>query len=163
MRKDKPQRRKGGDAFSKLPKEKRAQLDQIAANAGMEVPRVGAELDRQFTSKDRADDSPPLTVYQRLADVFGVATLDTIEGGVFFLLGGLLLSFLGSGLLIASEAFFKASKTEISPGLDAVVVSAEQWFTPLLFAFLAVSSLYGLYKQSQLNSGIAQYDEDRSR
>lgn len=155
-------RRKGDGAKSRLPKEKRAKFKQFASEYGLDVPRPGQELDRQYTSKDRKEKAPSKTLYQMLADTFGVSTLDSIEGAVYLLLGILLLGFISSGLLIASEAFFKASKQDIPPSLDVIAIAAEHWFTPALFLFLGLSSVFGIYKQSQLNSGVAQYDEDTS-
>lgn len=154
--------RKGDGRKSRLPKEKRDKFKQLASEYGLDAPRPGEDLDRQYTSKDRPEKTPSKTLYQMLAANFGVSTLDTIEGAVYVLLGTLLLAFISTGLLIASEAFFKASQQEIPPTLDAIAITAEHWFTPVLFLFIGLSSVFGIYKQSQLNSGAAQYEEDTS-
>lgn len=164
-------RKSGGDkgrrpsnAISRLPPEERAKIDDIANQYGVEVPRAGSGLDRQYTSSSKGKDTAPeVTLYQMLANTFGVSTLDNLETATYVLLGLLLFAFLGTGLAIASEAFFAASKVDIPPTLDSVAVVGARFFTPLLVVFIVLSSMLGLYKQSQLNSGAAQYDETKPR
>lgn len=159
MRQGKSFRKKKNGA-SRLPKDKRQEIEKVAAEFGIKPARPGEDLDKRFTSTSPTkNDAPPKTLYQVLADAVGVDVLDRLESVMYVALGALLLAFLSTGLAIASEAFFKASQASIPPALDAFAVSAEKWFTPLLFVFIALSSILGIYKQSQLNSGAAQYDE----
>lgn len=152
--------RKKSSSISRLPPEKRARIDEIASDFGLKPEKPTSSLDRQFNER-RTDDEPPPTLYQRLAGTFGVATLDAVEGVVFVILAGLLITFLGSGIAISVEAFFKATGKPVPDNLDDLAVAAEKWFTPSVGVFLVLSSIYGFYKQSQLNSGAAQYDEKR--
>lgn len=147
----------------RLSNEKRGELEKVAAEFGIKPPRPGEELDRQFTSSSNSEKDEPefKTVYQFLAEIVGVKTLDTIEFVTYVVLGGMLFAFLATGLAFASEAFFKASQSEVPSSLDNFVTAAEKWFTPLLLSFIALSSVLGLYKQSQLNSGTTQYDESK--
>lgn len=162
-------RKSGGDsdrrtpnAISKLPPEERAKFDEVAKQYGIEVPRAGSGLDRRYTSSSKDKDAEPeVTLYRMLANTLGVSTLDKLETATYAVLGFLLFAFLGTGLAIASEAFFAASKRDIPPALDSIAVIGVHWFTPLLFTFIIISSMLGLYKQSQLNSGAAQYDETK--
>lgn len=155
--------RRPSNAISRLPPEKRAKLDEIAQQYGVQVPRKGSDLDRQYTSTSREKDpGPEPTLYRMLASSVGVSTLDKLETAVYILLGFLLFAFLGTGLAIASEAFFAASKADIPSALDSIAVTGAQLFTPMLIIFLVLSSMLGLYKQSQLNSGAAQYDETKT-
>lgn len=156
-------KRRASTGFSKEQKES---LKQISERYGVKPLRAGDNLDRKFTSeKSREDDAKQQekeqAFYRGLVDIFGQPTLDKIETAVYFILGALLLGFIGSGLAIASEAFFKASQKEIPPALDSFAVAVEQYFTPLLVVFLILSSILGVYKQAQLNAGAAQYDESK--
>lgn len=93
--------------------------------------------------------------------------LDAAESVVYVALAGLLFAFIASGIAISSEAFLKASGRDVSEEFDAVVKLIERGFTPLTIVFLALSSLLGIYKQSQLSSGATSYenlkDGDRRR
>lgn len=151
------------NAISRLPPEEQAKFDQVAEKYGIKVPKEGSDLDRQYTSPSKESDEPKgKTFYILLAEIFGTSTLDTVESATYVVLGCLLIAFIGTGLAIASEAFFMASKAQIPPVLDSIALAGEKYFTPMLFLFLILSSILGLYKQSQLNSGVAQYDESDS-
>ena len=123
------------------------------------APRPGDDLDRKFnsTSSVDPDNQPPPSAYQRLAGAFGVEALNAAERVLVVALGTMLIAFLASGLAISSEAFFKASGKEIPDNVEAILLSLEQAFTPTIVIFLALSSVFGLYKQSQLSYGASSY------
>ncbi|CDF38853.1 unnamed protein product [Chondrus crispus] len=156
MRKGK---RKPGPKKSQLSKESEERIEGLASKYGIRAPRPGDDLDRKFNSTSSSDpeNQPPPSAYQRLAGAFGVEALNAAERVLVVALGTMLIAFLASGLAISSEAFFKASGKEIPDNVEAVLLSLEQAFTPTLLIFLALSSVFGLYKQSQLSSGASSY------
>lgn len=152
-----------GSGFSK---EQNDRLKKVAEKFGVNAPKAGDRLDRQFTSAEsREEDAKQLeqeqALYKGIVKLFGQSTLDKLETATYFVLSALLIGFLGSGLAIGVEAFFKSTQKEIPQTLENVVLTVEQAFTPLLIVFLIVSSILGLYKQAQLNAGAAQYDESK--
>lgn len=153
---------------SSLSPEQKAGLRDVARNFGVDPPKPGADLDRRFTSKARpppasspSSTPPSQSLYQMLAGAVGTRTLDAVEGATYYVLAAILVSFLSIGVAIAAQASYKASGGEAPPALTAFSDAAVQGFTPLLGLLVALSSLLGIYKQSQLNSGAAQYDETR--
>ncbi|CAN8064241.1 unnamed protein product [Agarophyton chilense] len=152
-RKDSPKKKKS-TATSRLSKEEKANLDRIAEEYGIRPPRPGDQLDRKYTQKKPTEQK---TLYQSLAGAFGVPTLNAIEQGLYVVLGGLLFFLLTTGLAISSEAFFKASGKPIPDSLDAFATNVQNLFSPALLSFLVLSSLFGIFKQSQLESGTSSY------
>lgn len=166
MQADRNKKKFGKPSGSSFSKEQKEQLKKVAAGFGMNVPRPGQQLDSQFTEgrskeseKKRKDEENQL--YYGVVNLIGQSTLNNIENATYFMLATLLTGFLGTGLAISSEAFYKASQKQVPQMLDTVVLNTEQWFTPLLVVFLVLSSLLGLYKQAQLTAGAAQYDETK--
>lgn len=157
MRRKGAQKRPGP---SRTPAEKRARMEEIARGYGVAKPRVAEGMDAKYNKPAKSDDAPSPTVYQTLARVFGVEALDKAERIVLVALGVFLVAFLAGGIAISSEAFFKATGKDISDSLDATLANVEQVFTPALVVFLSLSSLFGLYKQSQLTSGATAYVEE---
>lgn len=153
----KAKRKAGPKGPSRLPKESEDRIEQLAGKYGIRPPKPGDQLDQKFNSPSSDDDQPPPTAYQRLAGAVGIETLDAAERVVVIALGVLLTVFLVIGLGISSEAFFKASGKEVPENIDAFLLSLEQAFTPTVIVFLALSSVFGLYKQSQLSSGATSY------
>lgn len=144
---------------SRLPKGTEDRIEKLAGKYGIRAPKPGDEHDQKYSapSSSSSDDLSPPTAYQRLAGAVGIETLNAAERVVVVTLGILLVIFLASGLGISSEAFFKASGKEVPDNLDALLVRLEQVFTPAGIVFLALSSVFGLYKQSQLSSGATSY------
>lgn len=162
----KSSRPKGPQGPERLSKEQQAKIEGIASTYGVRPPRPGDSQDRQYTASKPASEAPPPSLYQRLAAAVGVETLDSAERVVYVALGLLLAAFLGAGLAISAEAFLKASGREVPEGVDAFVTAVEGGFTPIVLVFLALSSLLGVYKQSQLSSGATSYEalsEDEKR
>ena len=70
------------------------------------------------------------------------------------------LIFVASGILIAVEAWSKASGDPLSPDLDDFIVrTIEPNFTPGLFVLLSFSVSLGLFASLQLGSQGASYKE----
>ena len=145
-------------AASKLSSESKARIDEKAQAIGIRKPAPGDQMDRKYNAPGKAAGPQP-TFYQMLAGVFGVETLEKFEKILYVVLSAGLGFFLVGGLAISSEAFFKASGSDIPEGLDPLITNLQQLFTPSLFIFLALSSFLGLYKQSQLSSGVTSYTE----
>ena len=159
MRKRAKSSRKGP---SPTPPEKRARLQEIAQKYGVKPHRAGESLDKKYNTKAAEDnESGGGGIYLALVNLLGTSTLDTLEVGLIAVLAGLLGAFLLLGIGISSEAFFKATGGTMPPSFAAALDHAEPLFTPVLFVFLALSSLFGLYKQSQLKSGATGYVERR--
>lgn len=144
---------------SATPPEKKAEIEQIAKVFGILPTQPGQDLDQQYNTEDAADSASGASLYTALASAVGTDTLDTIEVGTIWTLGGLLAAFIALGLGISSAAYYTAASKPIPAGLDSFLNSVEPLFTPLLVAFLVLSSIFGLYKQSQLNSGATGYDD----
>lgn len=152
-------KRKPGPKGAQLPKESEDRIESLASKYGIRPPQPGDQLDQKFNtpSSTANDKQPSPSAYQRLAATFGVETLDAAERVLVIALGVMLVAFLVSGIAISSEAFFKASGKEVPENFDALLVTLEQAFTPTVLIFLALSSVFGLYKQSQLSSGATSY------
>ena len=118
-------------------------------------------MDIQYTTTEsKQDQQQKKTLYTILAGMLGVQRLQRIETALGYMLTLLIVAFLGLGVGVGIEAFFKATGKEFPENVDRWISSAEPFFTPLLVTFLALSSVYGLYKQSQLSSGVTAYAED---
>lgn len=159
MRKSRP--RTGPKGPGPLSEEKEARLREIASRRGVKPPTPGDRLDRKYNVTVPTPTSSPQTLYQFLVTVFGTPKLEVFERGLYILLGGVLLVFIVGGLAISSEAFLKASGKPVPDQLDDVLSSVQVVFTPIGLAFLALSSVLGVYKRSQLNSGVTAYSELR--
>lgn len=148
-----------GPKRNRLSKESEQRIESLASKYGIRAPRPGDDLDRKFNTSSSfdTDAAEPLTAYQRLVRIFGVEALDAVEGVVVVALGIILVVFLTSGIAISSEAFFKASGKEIPDYIEATLLNLEKAFTPTVLVFLGLSSMFGLYKQSQLSSGATSY------
>lgn len=142
----------------RLPPEKKARLEQIAKDFGVVPPKPGSQLDDKY-ARSSAEEGEPPNLYESLVSLLGVSTLESMEKALYVVLGGLLTSVIGGGLVISSEAFFKASGRAIPEGLDVFASSTEKLLSPALVAFLVLSSVLGIFKQSQLSSGVATYSE----
>jgi len=151
-----PKKRSGP---SRTPRDKRAQIQKIAKEYGIEPPKVGQDLDEKYSAGSAQSSSESSTVYQKLAGAFSVEALEVAEKVVYVVLSIMLVLFIGSGLGISSEAFFKASGKEVPENIDMFLTNLEQLFTPTIVIFLALSSMLGLFKQSQLSSGATTYTE----
>lgn len=134
-------------------------MREIAKEYGIAPPEVGQSMDEQYNSPATKNNTQPITVYQRLAATFGVDTLERAEQTVYVVLFILLILFLAGGLAISSEAFFKASGKDVPDNIDDLLLNVESLFTPTIIMFLTLSSLFGLFKQSQLSSGATSYVE----
>lgn len=155
MRKGKPSKKKPPP--SRLTREQKARFVEIASEYGVEAPKPGSQLDRKYNQDTKEE--PTRTLYQSLAASIGVSTLEALEKGLYVTLGSLLLFIIGGGLAISSEAFFKASGKPVPEGFDVFATWIGGTFTPVLLLFLVLSSILGLYKQSQLSSGASSYTE----
>mmetsp|Transcript_2881 Transcript_2881/g.5029 ORF Transcript_2881/g.5029 Transcript_2881/m.5029 type:complete len:257 (-) Transcript_2881:191-961(-) len=131
-------------------------LDKVLERFGLQKSKLtqAARMDSTFQAKKTEEISKKRgpTVYQRLAQQYGVEALVKLERGVQIALFGLLTVWVGSGISISLEAYYKSSKNEIPDWLTAIASNAEVAFTPSVVAFLALSSMYGLYKINQLES-----------
>lgn len=158
MRKSRP--RKGPKGPDRISPAQKQRIKQIATKYGVRVPQPGDLLDAKFNAPSSANDAPlSPSFYQFLASKLGIPALDSAERALYVLLAVLLLTFLGSGLVISAQAFFKATGNGLSEQLDPAVATVEALFTPVGLVFLLLSSLLGLYKQSQLNSGATAYTQ----
>lgn len=159
MRKSRP--RTGPKGPGPLSEDKEARLRQLASRRGVQPPTPGDQLDRKYNITIPTPTSSPQTLYQFLVTVFGTPTLDMFERGLYVVLGAMLLAFVAGGLAISSEAFFKASGKPVPQQLDDVLGQVQAVFTPVGLVFLALSSVLGVFKRSQLNSGVTAYSELR--
>ncbi|PXF48535.1 hypothetical protein BWQ96_01704 [Gracilariopsis chorda] len=159
MKKRGAPKKKKPNAISRLSKEEKARIDKIAERYGVQPPKPGDQLDRKYT---KVKPEEPKTMYQSLAGAVGVETLNLVEQGLYVALGGLLTFLITCGLLISSEAFYKATGKDIPESLDAFTSMVQGYFTPALVIFLVLSSVLGIYKQSQLESGASSYSSLRN-
>jgi hypothetical protein len=142
---------------SRTPADKAARFEDIGAKFGVRPARPGQVMDEKIA---REAPSGEQAGYNALVELVGQDALDTMEKGVFVALAVLFSAFLASGLAISSLAAFKATGKPIPDGWNEFVSSkVEGAFTPSLFVFFGLSSLYGLYKQAQLNAGTTGYKE----
>lgn len=141
---------------SKTPADKREKVASIAAEYGVKKARPGQGMDERVAREAKAEKAP---LYLRFAGAVGQDRLDAAEKALFFALAGFFSFFLMSGLAISSIAAYKAAGTPVPVKWDAFVTSVEGLFTPSLFFFFAGSSVFGLYKQAQLNAGVTGYTE----
>ena len=141
-----------------LSPEKRARLRKIASDFGVEVPKPGSRFDEKYNNPAAGKEAP--TAYQMLVGALGKETLDALEKIVFVSLASLLLFMVGGGLIFATEAYYTSTGQGIPEQLDKVALSVESLFVPAILAFFALSSMLGLYKQSELTSGVTAYSED---
>ncbi len=153
------QKRKGP---SPTPPERKAELAKIAREFGVLPAQPGQDLDKKYSEPNSETAAKESTLYLALAGLIGVDTLATLEVGTYFVLGGLLTALITLGLAISSAAFYKAVEKPVPDVLDSFLNNAEPLFTPTVVLFLILSSILGIYKQSQLNSGVTGYD-DRTR
>lgn len=145
---------------SRTPSSKRAKVEEIAASYGVKKARAGQGLDERVAREAAAAEAP---LYVKFAGAVGQERLDVAEKVLFYALGGFFSFFLLSGLAISSIAAYKAAGTPVPEQWDAFVTQVEGYFTPSLFAFFAGSSVFGLYKQAQLNAGVTGYTEGGER
>lgn len=141
----------------------RAELDEIAKKFGVEAPKPGRQMDIKYNPESSTGEAQQKTLYLMLVDMLGVNTLQVLEKLLGITLATLMAAFLSLGTGIAVEAFFKATGRAFPEKMDDLLSSAEPAFTPIFILFLALSSIFGLYKQSQLNSGITGYSENTDR
>lgn len=145
---------------SRTPADKREKLESIAAEYGVQKARPGQDLDRRVRRQADAQEAP---LYLKFAGAIGQDKLDVAEKVLFFSLAALFALFLASGLAISSIAAFKAAGQPVPEKWDEFVTGVEGIFTPSLFIFFGLSSVFGLYKQAQLNAGVTGYTERQER
>jgi hypothetical protein len=146
-----------------LSDESSAAIEKTAAGFGLYKARAGQALDDKYNSGKSSTKEPlPFTPpgYKDLVAFAGLRNLEAAEKVVFVLLVAVFSGFLSIGLAISSLAFFKATAAEPPAGFENFVSDTLQgFFTPSLLAFFGLSTVYGLYKQAQLNSGATSYAE----
>lgn len=140
--------------------ERRKQLEDVARGFGVGAPRPEDALDENARASAGRGLSER-TFYSVMESAVGESTLENFERTLIGLIGTLLAAFLSLGLAISSAAFFKASGSDIPVSLNTFLDTAEPLFTPIFVVFLVLSSTFGLYKQSQLSSGVTGYGAKR--
>lgn len=154
-------RRSGRKGPPRGPLDQPAGLEELGEKYGVRKARPAQALDEKVARDAAASDGPG---YNALVNVVGQRTLDVMEKGVFVALVAIFTAFLASGLAISSLAAFKATNTPVPDGWDDFLTNnIEGAFTPSLVVFFALSSVYGLYKQAQLNAGFTGYKERQEK
>jgi hypothetical protein len=148
---------------SRLSEDAKAAIEKTAGGFGLSKARPGQAFDEKYNAGKESGSSPrPFTPpgYKDLVTLVGARNLEVAETGVFWLLVMVFSAFLLSGLAMSSLAYFKATSTEPPPGFEEFISSkVEGLFSPSLIVFFALSTIYGLYKQAQLNSGVTSFTE----
>jgi hypothetical protein len=147
-----------------LSDEQKAALEKTAAGFGIYKARPGEASDRKFGDKKasagkQAQPRSP-SAYAALVRLVGVRNLEFVEKAMFVTLAAVLAAFITGGLAISSLAFFKATASTPPEQLELFATNAVQsFFTPSLIFFFSLSTVYGLYKQAQMNAGATSYTE----
>lgn len=140
-------------------------IEAIAGKYGVRKSRPGEYLDEQYNkgsmaTKAKQGSSTPS--YDSLVKTFGQRNLEVFEKTLFAILVTLFGVFIAGGLAISSLAYYKAVGKPAPDGWDDFVSqNIYSAFTPTLFGFFILSSIYGLYKQWQLSAAGNSFSNSR--
>ncbi|KAA8498215.1 hypothetical protein FVE85_5800 [Porphyridium purpureum] len=145
----------GFDA-AEMKKKKDKDLDKVLRGFGLENPktqamrmdaRLAQEREEQKTLTERT-----VNLYKILKEKYSQEQLVKAERGLQVALLGLMLFWIGDGLIITTEAYYKVRQQDVPQSIIGFVATFESLFTPSVVLFLLLSSLYGLYKVNQIES-----------